>query len=469
MRQIKNIHLVGIGGSGMGGIAEVLHYLGYNVTGSDVTNNAMVMHLKHIGINIMVGHNANNIVDKDVLVVSSAISSDNVELQEAHKLNVPIVQRAAMLSELMRFKQGIAVAGAHGKTTTTSLIANIMAAGDHDPTFVIGGRVHGFGSNARLGSGNYFIVEADESDASFLQLNPLVSVITNIEADHLENYDNDYEKLEKAYLEFIHKLPFYGFVVVCYDDPGVVKLLPEIARPIVTYGLHSDADYRIEFLERKDNQSHFIVHRKNNISMKIVLNLPGRHNILNATAAIAVATEEGISDTAITKGLQNFTGVERRMQNLGTIKVSGGTAVVIDDYGHHPSEIKVVIESVREDFPNNRLVMLFQPHRYSRTKVLFAAFAEHLAQVDELLLLEVYPAGENYLPGADSNALAVAIATSHHNNLQPMVITELSQVTELLQGVLQDGDVLLMQGAGNIGRLATEVVSRDAKIASVRS
>jgi UDP-N-acetylmuramate--alanine ligase len=453
MRRIRCIHLVGIGGAGMGGIAEVLLNLGYQVTGSDPAQNAMTDHLKKLGIVVFNAHEAKNIENADVVVVSSAVSPQNIELMSARERRIPIVQRATMLGELMRFKQGIAIAGTHGKTTTTSLVASLMAEGGLDPTFVIGGRLNSLGTNAKLGSGRYFVAEADESDASFLQLMPMIAVVTNIDRDHLENYQHDFSILKNSYLQFLHRLPFYGLAVVCLDDPEVYSIVRDIARPTITYGFSEEADVRAIDFTQKVGTSAFTVLRKNRSSLKITLNLPGKHNVLNALAAIAVTTEEGISDEAIQNGLLKFEGVGRRFQVLGEINRYNKRALMIDDYGHHPREIQVVLEALRAGWGDRRLVMVFQPHRYTRTKALFEDFVSILSLVDVLILLEVYSAGEVPIAGADSRALAFSIRS--RGSLDPIFIADKRELSGVLARVLEDNDVLLMQGAGDISALAT--------------
>ncbi|HXH54714.1 MAG TPA: UDP-N-acetylmuramate--L-alanine ligase [Gammaproteobacteria bacterium] len=455
MRRIRRIHLVGIGGAGMGGIAEVLLNLGYAVSGSDLSKNHMIDHLKKLGICVSSTHHAKNVADADVVVVSSAVSQQNVELVRARERRIPIVQRATMLGELMRFKEGIAIAGTHGKTTTTSLITSLMAEGGLDPTFVIGGRLNSLGRNAQLGAGRYFIAEADESDASFLQLMPMVAVVTNIDRDHLENYQQDFSILKKSYLQFLHRLPFYGLAVVCLDDPEIQSILEEIARPLVTYGFSENADVRAVHFTQKVSQSEFTVLRKNKLPLRITLNLPGQHNVLNALAAIAVATEEGISDEAIQGGLLKFEGVGRRFQLLGEITHHNKRALMIDDYGHHPREIQVVLEALRAGWNDRRLVMVFQPHRYTRTKALFEDFVSILSLVDVLILLDVYSAGEAPIAGADSRALAFSIRS--RGRVDPIFLADKGELSGILATVLEDNDVLLMQGAGDISTLATEL------------
>lgn len=461
MRRIRRVHLVGIGGAGMGGIAEVLLNLGYTVTGSDPSSNTMVKHLKSLGVQIWDTHAGENVKNSDVVVVSTAVSQNNVEVVAARELRIPIVERASMLAELMRFKQGIAIAGTHGKTTTTSLVTSLFAEGGQDPTFVIGGRLNSLGSNARLGGGKYFIAEADESDASFLHLTPVISVVTNIDRDHLETYQNDFAILKKTYLQFLHRLPFYGLAVLCLDDPEVQSILPEIARPVLTYGFSAEADYRVINFTQHVNRSQFEALRPSLPPLKIQLNLPGRHNALNALAAIAVCTEEGIADEAIQRGLANFQGVGRRFQVLGEFIPDNKRILMIDDYGHHPREIQVVLEAIRAGWPDRRLVMVYQPHRYTRTKALFEDFASVLSTVDALVLLDVYSAGETPIPGADSRMLSGTIR--RRGRVDPVFVPEKSQLYDVLANVLRDNDVLLMQGAGDIGALALELAGNSQK------
>ncbi len=457
MRRIRHVHLVGVGGAGMGGIAEVLLNLGYTVTGSDPSKNAMVEHLQKLGIKIANQHLAENVKDCDVVVSSTAVAKDNVELIAARENRIPIVQRASMLAELMRFKQGIAIAGTHGKTTTTSLVASILAEAELDPTFVIGGRLNSLGTNARLGEGRYFVAEADESDASFLYLTPLISVVTNIDRDHLETYQNDFSKLRDAYLQFLHRLPFYGLAVVCLDDPEIKDILGEIARPTVTYGFSPEADFRAVNFSQELGRSKFEALRDGKPPLPIQLNLPGRHNALNALAAIAVATEEDIADEYIQRGLANFQGVSRRFQMLGEFSPQNKKVLMIDDYGHHPKEIQMVVDAIRAGWPERRLVMVFQPHRFTRTKALFEDFTSVLSTVDALILLDVYSAGEIPIPGADSRMLSGSIRS--RGKVDPIFISDKSQLLDILLGVLKDNDLLLMQGAGDIGALATDLAA----------
>lgn len=460
MRRIRRVHLVGIGGAGMGGIAEVLLNLGYEVSGSDPSDNAMVRRLKALGIRVTDHHAAEHVGSADVVVASSAIASNNVELIKARESRIPVVQRAVMLAELMRFKQGIAIAGTHGKTTTTSLVTSLLAEGGLDPTFVIGGRLNSVGTNAKLGEGQYFVAEADESDASFLHLMPMIAVVTNIDKDHLENYQQDFTILKKAYLQFLHRLPFYGLAVMCVDDPEVQSILAEVARPLLTYGFSERADIRAINFVQKIGKSEFTVLRKGRPDLNIVLNLPGQHNVLNALAAIAVASEEGISDAVIQRGLAKFEGVGRRFQMLGNLAYHSQPEkqiLMIDDYGHHPREIQVVLAAIRAGW-DRRLVMVYQPHRYTRTKALFEDFVSILSQVDVLILLEVYSAGEQAIAGADGRALAFSIRT--RGSVDPIFVSDKTELSKVLKMVLEDEDVLLMQGAGDIGALATELARK---------
>ncbi len=458
MRRIKNIHFVGIGGIGMSGIAEVLANLGYTVTGSDVSKNSSTERLANLGIKITYSHIADNVAECDVLVVSTAVATNNIELETARMRRIPIVPRAEMLAELMRFKQGIAVAGTHGKTTTTSLIATMFAAANLDPTFVVGGQVNSFGFNAKLGQGQYFIAEADESDASFLHLSPMVSVVTNIDRDHMETYDDDFGKLCATFLEFIQRLPFYGLAVLCIDDPAVRSIIPQITRPYITYGFSSDADIRA-----LDWQ---VIGRQTIFNMKIPgcaeiipmrVNLSGKHNVLNSLAAIAVALDANIALTTIQEGLEQFKGVGRRFQVLGEYCLAGKQVTLLDDYGHHPREVQAVIDAVRGSWPGRRLVMIYQPHRYSRTKSLFEDFAATLSEVDVLLMLEIYAAGELAIPGVDSRTLCGNIR--HRGIVDPIFVPDNAQLLDTLQSVLHDGDIVLTQGAGDIGKLAKQLAA----------
>ncbi len=459
MRRVKVIHFVGIGGAGMGGIAEVLLNEGYQVTGSDIGVNPVVKRLTKLGATIAIGHSSDNVKDASVIVVSTAIDKENIELLTAQELRIPVVRRAEMLAELMRFRHGIAIAGTHGKTTTTSLIASILAEGELDPTFVIGGLLNSAGTNARLGKSRYLVAEADESDASFLHLQPMVSVITNIDADHMETYDGDFEKLKDTYIDFLHNLPFYGLAVVCTDNGVVEELLPRIGRQVITYGFNKDADVRAVEYKQQSGVSTFTVQRKDKADLAISLNLPGEHNVLNSLAAIAVATDEGVSDEAIVASLGKFEGIGRRFESLAKLTTEQGEIDVIDDYGHHPSEVAATIKAMRNGWPDRRLVMMFQPHRFSRTRDLFEDFVEVLSEVDSLVLLDVYAAGEEHISNADSKALARSIRS--RGSVEPIYVSSTEQLPTIMNSILKDGDMLITQGAGNIGAIARELVQAE--------
>lgn len=453
MRRIQRIHFVGIGGSGMSGIAEVLAGLNYQVSGSDIAENSSIDRLRGLGVLVAIGHRASHVEGAHVLVVSSAINESNPEVKAAKDLRIPIVPRAEMLAELMRYRFSVAVAGTHGKTTTTSLIASLMAEAGLDPTFVIGGVLNNLGTNAQLGASEYLVVEADESDASFLHLLPMMSVITNVEPDHMEHYEGDVRAYKQAFVEFLHNLPFYGVALVCLDDSGVRELLPSITRQVVTYGFSDDADYRLEALRFSGTQSQFTLHRKaTGDALALMLPMPGVHNALNAAAAVAVCSELGVSDDALTRGLKSFEGVGRRFSVLGDITWQGGHALLVDDYGHHPTELKATILAAREAYPDRRLVMVFQPHRYSRTRDCYDEFVDVLSSVDALVLLDVYAAGEEEIVGADSRALARSIRQMGF--IDPVLLSDNGQLPSRLIKFLTNDDVLVMQGAGNIGRLA---------------
>ena len=453
MRRIQRIHFVGIGGSGMSGIAEVLAGLSYQVSGSDIAENSSIDRLRGLGISVAIGHKPSHVEGADVLVVSSAINESNPEIKAARELRIPIVPRAEMLAELMRYRFSVAVAGTHGKTTTTSLIASLMAEAGLDPTFVIGGVLNNLGTNAQLGASEYLVVEADESDASFLHLLPMMSVITNVEPDHMEHYEGDVRAYKQAFVEFLHNLPFYGVALVCLDDPGVRELLPSISRQVVTYGFADEADYRLESLRFSGTQSQFNLHRKAmGDALALILPMPGVHNALNAAAAVAVCSELGVSDDALTRGLKSFEGVGRRFSVLGDVTWQDGDALLVDDYGHHPTELKATILAAREAYPDRRLVMVFQPHRYSRTRDCYDEFVDVLSTVDALVLLDVYAAGEEEIVGADSRALARSIRQMGF--VDPVLLSDNGQLPSRLIKFLTNDDVLVMQGAGNIGRLA---------------
>lgn len=452
MRRIRRIHFVGIGGSGMSGIAEVLLNQGYEISGSDISASPSVRRLTEAGAEVFLGHSESNIEGADVVVKSSAVTIENPEIASARERGIPVVRRAEMLAELMRYRHGIAIAGTHGKTTTTSLITAILAEDGRDPTFVVGGRVNSVGTNAKLGGSRYLVAEADESDASFLHLQPMVSVVTNIEADHMETYGFDFEVMKKTYIEFLHNLPFYGLAVLCLDDEVIRELLVDVARPLLTYGFSEDAAYRLRDLEMDKRQCHFVIDRPDNkASLDIKLNIPGRHNALNAAAAIAVATDEGISDKAIIAGLENFSGVGRRFEMIGEYQVNQGSAMLVDDYGHHPTEVKATIAAVRDGWPDKRLVMVFQPHRYSRTRDLYEDFVQVLSQVDVLLVLDVYSAGEEPIAGAGSKNLCGSIR--QRGGIDPIYVEQIEDVPNLLADLVCGGDLVLTQGAGNVSKL----------------
>lgn len=456
MRKTKNIHFVGIGGVGMAGIAEVLLTQGYCVSGSDVSQTPLTERLASLGAVIYHDHQAIHVLRADVVVVSSAIGSDNIELRAACKLQIPVVPRALMLGELMRLKQGIAIAGTHGKTTTTSLIANIFSENELEPTFVIGGKLNSSGANARLGTGDYFIAEADESDASFLHLNPMIAVVTNIDNDHMATYENDFEKLKSTFISFLHHLPFYGVAVLCIDCPVVHSLLPKVARPYITYGFHPDADIRAVDFHQIGTQTHFKIKLKGDDHLyPFQLNLPGKHNVKNALAAFTVAYEEGISVEAIAKTFASFGGINRRFQCYGEIVFNQSKALMVDDYGHHPEEIRATIQAARLAWPEKRLVMVFQPHRYSRTKFLLDDLADVLSEVDQLCLMEVYAAGESHIPGGDGLALYNAI--QQRKKTEAIFVTNNEALSSILDTIIGKDDVILMQGAGGIGRISAQL------------
>lgn len=453
---VKHIHFVGIGGAGMSGIAEVLVNLGYEVSGSDLSRNAVTERLQALGARVAIGHDAANIEGANAVVVSTAVRSDNPEVLAARRQRVPIVPRAVMLAELMRLKQGIAIAGTHGKTTTTSLVASVLAAGGLDPTFVIGGRLISAGANARLGTGDFFVAEADESDASFLNLYPVIEVITNIDADHMDTYGHDFARLKQAFIEFTQRLPFYGSAVVCVDDPNVRQIIPFISKPVVRYGLAADAQVRAENIDARDGRMHFTVQREGRAPLAVVLNLPGLHNVQNALAAIAIATDLGVADEAIQLALAEFNGVGRRFQRHGEIPVAGGAYTLIDDYGHHPVEMAATIAAARGAFPGRRLVLAFQPHRYTRTRDCFEDFVHVLSTVDALVLTEVYAAGEAPIPTANGDALSRAVRAA--GKVEPVLVASVDALPEALTQVAQPGDVVITMGAGSIGGVPGKLV-----------
>ena len=454
--KVKHIHFVGIGGSGMSGIAEVLLNLGYEISGTDLSSNAATQRLASLGAKVMLGHEAANIAGADAVVVSTAVGNSNPEVQAARAARIPVVPRALMLAELMRLKQGIAIAGTHGKTTTTSLIASVLTEGGLDPTFVIGGRLASAGANAKLGSGEFIVVEADESDASFLNLQPVIAVITNIDADHMETYGHDFARLKHAFVDFTQHLPFYGTAVLCTDDVHVRSIMPLMSKPIVTYGTGADAQVRAGDIAAAQGQMRFTVRREGGSTMPITLNLPGQHNVLNALAAIAVATEIGVADAAIQKALAEFKGVGRRFQRHGDVALAGGGSfVLVDDYGHHPVEMAATIAAARGAFPDRRLVLAFQPHRYTRTRDCFEDFVKILSTVDALVLADVYAAGEAPIVAADGRALARAVRVA--GKIEPVFVEDMSAMADAVRQVARDGDVVIAMGAGSIGNLPREL------------
>lgn len=457
MRRINRIHFVGIGGAGMGGIAEVLLNLGYQVQGSDLKANAVTQRLERLGALICLGHAAQNVGDADVLVVSTAVHANNPEVLEAKVRRIPIVQRAQMLGELMRFRYAVAVAGTHGKTTTTSMVACILAEGGLDPTFVIGGRLKSADSNARLGSGKYLVAEADESDASFMHLQPMIAIVTNVDNDHLDTHEGDFERLKQSFIDFLHNLPFYGLAVVCADDAIATGLIPRIARPVTTYGIESHADVRAVNIVRDGLRTRFDVERRGTSKLAVQLSLPGVHNVLNALAAITVATELGVSEGAIQSALASFHGVDRRLQQYGDVQTAVGRVTLVDDYGHHPTELAATLEAIRQGWPQRRIVLAFQPHRYTRTRDLLDDFARVLANVDALIVTEVYAAGESPIAGADAKAICRAIRS--HGRVEPLYVERIDELPRALIQIARDGDVIVTMGAGSIGALAAELPS----------
>jgi UDP-N-acetylmuramate--alanine ligase len=449
---VRRIHFVGIGGSGMSGIAEVLANLGYQVSGSDLAQNAATRRLAQLGIQVKFKHLPENVAGADAVVVSTAVQADNPEVVAARESRIPVVPRALMLAELMRLKQGIAIAGTHGKTTTTSLVASVLAEGGLDPTFVIGGRLNAAGSNARLGAGDFIVVEADESDASFLHLQPVMAVVTNIDADHMDTYGHDFERLKQAFMQFLQNLPFYGAAILCANDVNVRAILPSVTKPVITYGTGEEANLRASAIRHDAGRMCFRAHREKAPALEVTLNLPGQHNVLNALAAIAVATELGIKDEAILTALAEFRGVGRRFQRYGEVAIQGGGSfTLIDDYGHHPAEMAATLEAARGAFPGRRIVLAFQPHRYSRTRDLFEDFVRVLSSADALLLAEVYPAGEAPIVAADGRSLARAVRVA--GAVEPVFVEDIAEVPEAVRRVAQDGDVVLVMGAGSIGNV----------------
>jgi len=459
MRRIRRIHFVGIGGAGMCGIAEVLNNQGYTISGSDLKPSAVTQRLEALGIEVFIGHKAENAQRADVVVVSSAVNESNPEVAVARERRVPVVPRAEMLAEIMRYRHGIAVAGTHGKTTTTSLIASVLGQAGLDPTFVIGGRLNSAGTNAQLGGSRYLVAEADESDASFLHLTPVVAIVTNIEADHMDTYEGDVDRLRQTFVDFLHNLPFYGLAVMCLDDAWVRDIIPRISRAMLTYGIErEDADYTASAIRYDGLETHFIVHRPApHTDLAIRLRMPGRHNVLNALATIAVATDEGVADAAIVEGLAAFGGVGRRFQVYGDYETSRGNVTLVDDYGHHPTEVDAVIAAARQAYPDRRLVMVYQPHRFTRTRDLYEDFVRVLSKVDALLLMDVYSAGESAIPGADGRALCWSIR--QRGAIEPVFVERPGEVQGLLSQVLKDGDLLITQGAGDIGAVAARLAA----------
>ena len=456
MRRIKHIHFVGIGGAGMCGIAEVLKNQGYKVSGSDIKASKTTVQLEENGIKVFIGHTADNIKGANVLVVSTAIDPENLEVKGAIENRIPVVRRAEMLGELMRYRHGIAVAGTHGKTTTTSLVTCMLAEENMDPTYVIGGLLNRTGVNAALGASRFIVAEADESDASFLHLEPMAAIVTNIDADHMDTYGGSFDVLKDTFIKFLQKMPFYGLAVVCGDDANIREIMPRIGRPVLTYGFNEDNDIRAIDVEQVGMQSSFTVLRKGREPLRLTINLPGLHNILNALAAIGIATDEGVSDAAIARALESFSGVGRRVQVQGEFELDEGTVKLVDDYGHHPKEVEATIKAARASHPDRRLVMMFQPHRYSRTRDCFDDFVDVLSQVDQLLLLEVYPAGEKPIVGADSRSLARSIRL--RGEVEPILIDPVEgNLQNAIQKVLQANDLLLTQGAGNVGAISVEL------------
>jgi UDP-N-acetylmuramate--alanine ligase len=455
--KVKNIHFIGIGGSGMSGIAEVLVNLGFKVTGSDLASNAVTARLQAAGATVYQGHQKENLTDADVVVVSSAVNEANPEVKEARARKIPVVPRALMLAELMRFRQGIAVAGTHGKTTTTSLIASILAEAGMDPTYVIGGKLESANANAKLGTGEYIVAEADESDASFLHLTPVMAVVTNIDADHMDTYEHSFDKLKTAFVDFLQQLPFWGMAVVCVDDANIREILPRVTKPVMTYGFSEEARIRAINVVADNGQMHFTVQRINGVTTEfdVTLNLPGKHYVQNALAAIAIASELNVPDAAIVKALKEFKGVGRRFERYGEVKAkTGGTFTLIDDYGHHPVEMQAVIAAARGAFPDRHLVLAFQPHRYTRTRDCFEDFVRVLSSADAVLLTEVYPAGEAPIVAADGRSLVRAVRVA--GKVEPLFLETTNELPQAILSAAKDGDVVIVMGAGSIGQVAAK-------------
>jgi len=457
MRRVRQIHFIGIGGSGMCGIAEVLLNQGYAISGSDIKESAVTTRIRDMGATVTLGHAAENIGQASVVVISSAVSADNPEVVAAKAARVPVIARAEMLAEIMRYRHGIAVAGTHGKTTTTSLVASVFAEAGLDPTFVIGGRLNSAGTNAKMGASRFLVAEADESDASFLHLTPMVSIVTNIDVDHMHTYGGDFERLKQTFIDFLHNLPFYGTAVMCVDDPVVREIIPRVGRAVITYGFSEDADIRAENVRQFETETRFTAKRPAGDSdLDIRLNMPGKHNVLNALATIAVASDEGIEDLAVVEGLARFQGVGRRFQVYGKYPIAkGGEVMLVDDYGHHPREVDATISAIRDGWKDKRLVVVFQPHRYTRTRDLYEDFVQVLSKVDVLVLMDVYPAGEKEIPGADGRSLCRSIR--QRGQLDPIFVERGEDIRTVLSQVLQDGDLLVTQGAGDVGAVAGQL------------
>ncbi len=456
LKNMQRIHFVGVGGTGMSGIAEVLANLNYQVSGSDMKESMVTERLRQTGVTVFIGHDATNVTQADVVVTSTAVNKSNVEVSAAYELRIPVIPRAEMLAELMRFRFGIAVAGTHGKTTTTSLIASILAEAGLDPTFVIGGRLNSAGTNAQLGKSQYLVAEADESDASFLHLQPILAVVTNIDQDHMETYEGSFHRLKDTFIEFLHHIPFYGLAVMCIDDAGVQTILPQLSKPIKTYGTSENADVRAVNIQQQGMRTTFTVKRwAEHKDITVTLNMPGWHNMLNALAAITIATELHAADTAIIKSLAEFSGVGRRFQLNGELDLKQGQIALVDDYGHHPREVEATLEALKQAWPKRRSVIVFQPHRYSRTRDLFEDFVNILSTVDVLILLDIYSAGETVIPGADGRTLARAIRV--RGQVDPVFVENTADLAQILVGILQPDDVLLTMGAGNVGQIALQL------------
>lgn len=458
MGHVQCIHFIGIGGVGMCGIAEILLGEGYRISGSDMNENATTQRLRSLGVEIKIGHHADNVSTADTVVVSTAVHEDNPEIVAAIERKIPIIRRAEMLAELMRFRYGIAVAGTHGKTTTTSLVSSILSEGNLDPTFVIGGKLNSIGANARLGSGPYLVAEADESDASFLYLKPMMAIVTNIDADHMSTYHNNFEELKNTFIQFLHHLPFYGLAILCLEDPVIRECIPSISRPKITYGFSPEADIQALKWEQRGIKSHFTVRRRNRPDLSIALNLAGKHNVLNTLSAIAVATELGIEDNVIQQALEKFEGVGRRFQIFPEVAFQQGKAILVDDYGHHPREMNATMAAVRSVWPNKKLVLVFQPHRYTRTQELFADFVETMQAADHVLLLDIYSAGESPIEGINSLALYGSLKQKGFDQCD--YIEGFEHLESRLHEIAQEGDVILMQGAGSIGQMVPQLVQK---------